>query len=73
MMNSNTVGGNSLDPDQLASFISGYILFLNESIHVYCLSIFRAKLSSLCIICSLGQVKISLDKYLTAIYVPGQV
>ena len=27
----------------------------------------RAKLSSLCIICSLGQVKFSLDKYILAI------
>ena len=41
---------------------------------VCCLSIFRAKLSSLCIICSLGQVKFSLDKNLMAILlVPGQV
>ena len=28
----------------------------------------RAKLSSLCIICSLGQVKVPLDKYIMAIY-----
>ena len=33
------------------AFISGFMLFLKESIHVYCLSIIRAKLSSLCIIC----------------------
>ena len=28
----------------------------------------RAKLRSLCIICSLGRVKFSLDKYIMAIY-----
>ena len=71
-------GKNSADLDQLASsestlfsieFMSGFILFLkNLYNHVYCFSTLRAKLSSLCIICSLGQVKLSLDKYLTTIY-----
>ena len=45
-----------------------FILFSKEFIHVYCLSIFRAKLGSLCIICSFGQVNLSLDKYLMTIY-----
>ena len=51
-------------------FISGFILFSSEEfihVHACCLSIFRAKLSSLSIICSLDQVKLSLDKYLMTI------
>ena len=32
------------------------------------ISIIKAKLSSLCIICSFGQVKFSLDKYIMAFY-----
>ena len=50
--------------------------------HVYVISKVKAKLSSLSIICSLGQVKFSLDKCIMAMYiyvhvqnvlVPGQV
>ena len=74
-------GKNSADPDQLASsestlfsieFMSGFILFLKSLYnHVYCFTTLKAKLSSLCIIsfiCSLRQVKLSLDKYLMTIY-----
>ena len=61
-----------MNPDQLLfsmEFIFGFILFKKEFKHVnYCLSTLKAKLSSLCIICSLGQVKPSLDKYLILIY-----
>ena len=35
---------------------------------MHCIGKVRAKLSSLCIICSVGQVKFSLDKYIMAIY-----
>ena len=62
-----------MDPDQLASseaslsepalfpieFISVFIVFLKSFMHV---------ISSLCIICSLGQELFSLDKYILAIY-----
>ena len=48
-------------------FISGFVLFLKEFIHVYCLSTVRAYPSYLCIICSFGQVNLSLDKYLMTI------
>ena len=50
-----------MDPDQLASSV--YIYLISYYFKSY-LSIFRAKLSFLCIICSLRQVKLSLDKYL---------
>ena len=74
-------GENSVDPDQLASseanwsaftlfsieFISGFILFLY--VHVFCLSIFRAKLGLLC-----GTHKPFLDKIsYDNLLVPGQV
>ena len=49
--------------------MSGFILFLKSLYnHVYCFNTLRAKLTSLCIICPLGQVKLSLDKNLTTIY-----
>ena len=49
------------------SFISGFILHaFKEFIHGT--SKLKAKLSSLCIIYSLGQIKFSLDKYIMAIY-----
>ena len=71
---------NSVDPDQLASseaswsgstlfsfeFISGFILFFKEFMYGDQQS--KGKLGSLCITCSLGQVKFSLDKYIMAIY-----
>ena len=49
------------------------IIFLFRALNLMpdtCLSfsVFRAKLSSLCIICSLGHVKLSLDKYQMTIY-----
>ena len=50
----------------LIEFISGFILFL-KSLIMHGISKVRAKLSSLCIIYSLEQVKFSLDKYITAI------
>ena len=58
---------NGVDPDLdlhcfRLSFISGFILFLKNFMHG--ISKVRAKLSSLCIICSLGKVKFSLDKYI---------
>ena len=70
---------NNVDPDQLASseaswsgstlfsidIISGFILLLKRLYMVY--SKVRAKLSSLCIICSLEQVKFSLDKFIMTI------
>ena len=66
---------NSVDPDQLASLgasLSGSTLFTRELIsawfhtvfkRVKCLSTERYKL-----ICTVGQVKFSLDKYIMAIY-----
>ena len=62
---------NSVDPDQLASS-SGSTLFTRESISAWfytvfktvnCLSTERYKL-----ICTISQVKFSLDKYIMAIY-----
>ena len=46
--------------------ISGFILFAKE--FIYGLSTVSAKLSSLYIICYLGLVKFSVDKYFIAIY-----
>ena len=65
----------------LTVYMSGFILFLKEFIHVYCLSTLRASLRSLDIILffNMGQVKRSMDKHPITIYlslgkyVPGQV
>ena len=66
-----------MDPDQLASsadldlhcFNCFNICFHTVFIEfMHGISKVRAKLGSLCIICSLGQVRFSLDKYLMVIY-----
>ena len=57
---------NSVDPDQLALKQPA-----DQDPHCFPLRsgfIFFKSLSSLCIFCSLGQVKFSLDKYIMAIY-----
>ena len=46
-------------------FISDFILFSKKL--TFTISTVSAKLSCLCIICPLGQVKFSLDKYIMAI------
>ena len=63
-----------MDPDQLAyldihcihEFKSGFILFIKS--FIYEISKVRDNLSSLCIICSLRKVKLSLDMYIMTIY-----
>ena len=48
-------------------FISDFILFSKKKL-TFSISTVKAKISCLCIICPLGQVKFSLDMYIMAIY-----
>ena len=58
-----------LDLQFSLEFISGFILFYRVTCIIFLgISKISAKLSSLCSIRSLGQVKFSLDKYIKAIY-----
>ena len=65
---------NSVDADQPADLdLHCFQLSLYRVSYCYeelkhCISKVRAKLSSSCIICSLGQEKFSFDKYIMAIY-----
>ena len=69
---------SSVDPDQLTFRsplirIHSFQLNLNlvyKRVYINGIKEVRAKLRSLCIICSLGQVKYSLDKYIMVIYLP---
>ena len=63
-------GENSVDPDLHSFQFSLYLVSFRFKRVYRCLLFKHIKglACSLCIICSLGQVKLSLDKYLTAIF-----
>ena len=68
-MSSHVALKNSVDPDQLASSEaswSGFTLFTRELMSAWFHTVFK---SVSCLICTIVQVKFSLDKYIMAINV----